>query len=154
MNDDAMLTSLRGLAHLEVDALQLFGAAMQHARDGTLRRSFEEFRDVHREHARLLDQEIARLEGRPIAIRPDAKGRALEGIARVGALIGDEGLLVALIGGEELVHKRYEALLERGWPERVKHLLDAAFGASARQLAFCRAALEHRLAQAPLGAHV
>jgi hypothetical protein len=153
MTNDAMLISLRGLAQLEVDALQLFGAAMSHAKDPTLQRRFEEFRDVHKEQARLLDGAIAKLEGRPLALRPDVKGRVLERIAAVGALIGDEGLLVALVSGEELVHKRYEALLERNWPEQVKHLLDEAFGASARQLAFCRASLEHRLQQAPLGEH-
>lgn len=153
MTNEAMLTALRGLAQLEVDALQLFGAAMQHAKDPALRRRFEEFRDVHKAQARQLDEAVARLEGRPLAARPDVKGRVLERIAAVGALIGDEGLLVALVGGEELVHKRYEALLERSWPAPVKQLLDEAFGASARQLAFCRAALEQRLEQLPLGTH-
>lgn len=155
MTKDAMLNQLRGLAQLEVDALQLVGAAMQHAKDPTLRRRFEEFRDVHREHVRVLDAVIAKLDGRPVAIRPDAKGRVLERIASVGAMIGDEGLLVALVGGEELVHKRYEALLdEHPWSADVKPLLDDQFAASARQLAFCRAALDSRLERMPLGAHV
>lgn len=154
MKNDPMLNHLRGLAQLEVDALQLVGAAMQHAKDPTLRRRFEEFRDVHREHVRVLDAAISRLDGRPVAIRPDTKGRALERIASVASLIGDEGLLVALVGGEELIHKRYEALLEQSWPADVKPVLDDQFAASARQLAFCRAALDSRLERMPLDAHV
>jgi hypothetical protein len=154
MNDDGMVSQLRGLAHLEIDALQLLGAAMQRAHDPTLRRRFEEFRDVHRENAQSLDMAIVRLDGEPVPLEPDRKGRLLERVAALGALIGDEGLLVALTGGEELVHRRYEGLLEQAWPDEVKHLLDEQFAASARQLAFCRAALDSRLEHMTHDAHV
>jgi rubrerythrin len=142
MKSNARLETLRKLAHLDVDAVGSYDAALKHVRTEVIATRLAEFRADHLRHIRELNRLLEAAGEDPVAHKPDARGVLLKGATAATSTIGDRAALAAMRGNEQLTHRTYLAALNGvEWNDEERALLVRNFADEQRHLAWIEEAI-------------
>src|SRR5229473_8684900 len=135
---------LRKLAQLDVDAIELYEAAIQRISVPLLRDKLSEFRTDHEQHVVNLNAELVKTGGKAIEAKPDLKGTVLWGFTAVTSMMGDHAALLAMTANEEITNRSYEKALKADWTPDIRALIEKNFGDEKRHLAWIKQALKDK----------
>ncbi len=154
MNDRKMMSWLKRLAQLDVDAVATYDAAIKHVMEPEVRERLAAFRVDHVRHIQDLNDCIQKLGGEPIEQVIDLKGRAMEGLTSFTSLAGTEAALMAMLGNEELTNLTYEAALKLRGNDDARAIIKRNREDERLHLAWIKSALKARLMLRREGAEV
>ncbi len=140
---------LRSLVELDYDAVEADEAAIEKLRDPGYRQQMESFCADHRRHIAELGPVIRELGGRPV-LGPDIKRVLTEGKVRLGALLGDRAILLAMRTNEEDTNTAYKRAVRHGGVDpRVQEILVRNLADERRHRAWLIDALAEGRAERP-----
>jgi uncharacterized protein (TIGR02284 family) len=134
MDVSILINKLKSLMVLDVDAIGAYDKAIENIFDNDLKTQISLFRTDHERHVDSLETLIKSLGGVPPERKPDMRGAFLGGLTSLQGIIGTEGALKALQGGEKLTNKDYgeavtwdvspeiHSILEKNYSDEQKHL--------------------------------
>ncbi len=135
---------LRKLAQLDVDAIELYEAAIQRISVPLLRDKLSEFRTDHEQHVVNLNAELVKTGGKAIEAKPDLKGTVLRGFTAVTSMMGDHAALLAMTANEEITNRSYEKALKIDWSSSQRELIQHNFDDEKRHLAWIKMAAKEK----------
>jgi hypothetical protein len=111
------------LARLDLEAALAHEAAAAASGDGDFARSLRELARDHRVHVEALNEALE-AEGEP-AVRPAPAptAPALAGLVAITGPLGDEVIVVTLLGAEQLTNLGYDAALSYEWEGEIETML-------------------------------
>jgi len=125
-HDKGVVELLNELVELEHDALSAIQAAEEHLRDDRDRVQIEAFRASHRTHLAELDDLILGRDGTPAA-HGDFHELLRRAKVMLGALAGEQAILVAMKSNADALATRYEAATtDSRLTDRERGVLDRA----------------------------
>lgn len=145
MENDKVVSKLRALAQLDVDAIGTYDAAIARVTDADVATQLASFRVDHVRHVQDLNALIQQLGGEPVQQVPDLKGVALTGMTMVTSMMGTLSALMAMVGNEELTNRVYEAALKLKLDGEARTLIAKNYADEQRHLAWIKSALKARL---------
>lgn len=137
METRKVLTRLRELAQLDVDAIGAYDSAIKHCKP-EIGQKLSEFRADHVAHLEALNALISKYGGEPVERSRDLKGTLLKGVTAATSLLGTEAALVATIGSEEVSKYRYRFAARGELPEDVKQALEKHLADEDLHLEWCK----------------
>lgn len=144
--DDKLISKLRALAQLDVDAMGTYDAAIARVTDEEVAQQLASFRVDHLRHVQDLNAIIQKHGGKLVEQVPDLKGVALTGMTMVTSMMGTFSALMAMVGNEELTNRVYEAALKlKDLDAESKELIRKNYADEQRHLAWIKHALKARL---------
>ncbi len=146
------LSKLRELAQLDVDAIDLYQAAIERIDVLLIREKLAEFRVDHQRHVQDLNAAIIRLGGTELVSSRDLKGTVLRGFTAVTSMMGNHAALLAMMANEELTNRSYESALKADWTPDIRALIEKNFGDEKRHLAWIKQALKDKYWEIPSSA--
>ncbi len=119
----AAVELVASLAGLDLEAALAHEAAADLCADEDLERHLREFAEDHRVHVDALNEALE-AEGEPAAA-PAAPpgGPVFAGLVRISGPLGDEVIVVTLLGDEQLTNLGYDAALAYEWDRDVETML-------------------------------
>jgi rubrerythrin len=135
---------LRNLAHLDVDAIQLYEVAIQHIDVPMVREKLTEFRSDHARHVEDLNAEISRITGTPVPRKPDLRGAILRGFTAISTKMSTHAALLAMTANEELTNRAYESALKIDWSPDQRALIEKNYSDEKRHLAWIKQAAKEK----------
>lgn len=135
---------LRKLAQLDVDAIELYEAAIQRITVPLLRDKLSEFRADHERHVVNLNAELVKTDAKPVEAKPDLKGSVLRGFTAVTSMIGDHAALVAMTANEEISNRSYEKALKIDWSASQRELIQQNCDDEKRHLTWIKMAAKDK----------
>lgn len=145
MTSDKMISKLRALAQLDVDAIGTYDAAIARVTEQEVAQKLAEFRVDHVRHLQDLNALIAKRGGVQVELMPDLKGVGLTGMTMMTSMMGTTAALVAMIGNEELTNRVYEAALKLKLDDEALSLIRKNYEDEQRHLAWIKQAVKARL---------
>jgi len=145
MEREGLVTKLRELAQLDVDAISLYEEAINRMTVPLISERIAEFRVDHLRHVQDLNDEIVGLGGQPVPPLPDLKGTLLRGFAAVTSMMGTQAAVMAMVANEELTNRTYESALKMDWPPAQRALIEKNALDEKRHLAWLRSAAKQRI---------
>lgn len=145
MTDQQIVSKLRALAQLDVDAIGTYDAAIAQVTESEVAQQLAGFRVDHVRHVQDLNALIVARGGKQVEQVPDLKGVALTGMTMVTSLIGTEAALMAMIGNEELTNRVYEAALEMKVDTEALDVIRKNYADEQRHLEWIKQAFKERL---------
>ncbi|MFL5322323.1 MAG: DUF2383 domain-containing protein [Myxococcaceae bacterium] len=142
---EKIVSKLRGLAQLDVDAIGTYDAAIARVTDEEVATQLASFRVDHVRHVQDLNALIQKLGGAQVSQTPDLKGVALTGMTMVTSMMGTLSALMAMVGNEELTNRVYEAALKLELGSEARELVAKNYADERRHLAWIKSALKIRL---------
>lgn len=142
---DRQIRLLRELAHLDVDAVGAYDAAIARIHDSDIVERLREFRLDHLRHLQDLNTQLLRLGAGGVEFKSDFKGALLKGFTTVTSLMGTEAALFAMLGNEQLCTHSYHSALKTHVDHSVQLLIERHFQDEERHLGWIRDALRERL---------
>jgi hypothetical protein len=143
MENTKLLSRLRQLAQLDVDAIGAYEAAMGRVAPPVADK-LSSFRVDHVRHIQDLDAVRTQLGGEAIEQATDLKGALLKGVAKATGLLGTRAALLALLGNEELTTRLYQIALKWDLPPDVREVIDRHYQEERRHLDWFRSAIVSR----------
>ncbi len=135
---------LHRLAQLDVDAIELYEAAIKHVDVPMVREKLTEFRWDHERHVQELSAEISKIGGTPIERKPDAKGAVLRSFTEITSMMGTHAALVAMTANEQLTNRAYESSLKVEWSPAQRALIEKNYSDEKRHLAWIKQAAKEK----------
>jgi len=139
------IARLTSLAHLDVDAIGTYDAAIARCQDEEVRSKLAGFRLDHVRHVQDLNAVLGKLGGQQVALEPDLKGVVLKTATSVTSMLGTEGALVSMMGNEGLTNASYELGLRMDWSAEERALLEKNRKDERIHLAWIKDALVQRI---------
>src|SRR5690606_1115295 len=94
---DRQIRLLRELAHLDIDAVGSYDAAIARVHDPEIVERLRAFRLDHLRHLQDLNAQLARLGHEGVEFKADFKGALLKGFTSVTSMMGTEAALFAMM---------------------------------------------------------
>jgi rubrerythrin len=110
----AAVELVAALARLDLEAALAYDAAARACEDEELGRRLREFASEHRGHVEALNETLE-AEGVPPVTSDVPAGPVLAGLMRLTGPLGDEVIVVTLLGDEQLTNLSYDAALSYEW---------------------------------------
>ena len=126
------------LARLDLEAALAYDAAAEVCADGDLRDQLRAFAKEHRVHLEALNEALE-AEGEPAIATPAPADAALAGLLTVTGPLGDEVIVVTLLGTEQLTNLGYDAALSYQWDRENEAMLKRFQDEEERHLAWLAA---------------
>lgn len=145
MEREELVTKLRELAQLEVDAISLYEEAINRVAVPLISERIAELRVDHLRQVQDLNDEIVGLGGQPVPPLPDLRGTLLRGFTAVTSTMGTRAAVMAIIANEELTHRTYQSALNMDWPPVQRALIERNDLDQKRHLAWLRSAAKQRI---------
>jgi len=135
---------MRSLAQLDVDAMDLYEAAIARIHVPAVKEKLQAFRVDHDRHVQDLNAKILQLGGERVEHVPDLKGKILRGFTAITSMMGTEAALMAMMGNEELTNRTYQAALKMDWQAEERALIEKNYGDERRHLEWIKQAVKAR----------
>jgi rubrerythrin len=116
----AAVDLVTALARLDLEAALAYDAAAGLCDDGELADRLREFAKDHRVHLEALNEALE-AEGEPAVAAPETP--VLAGLVQVTGPLGDEVIVVTLLGNEQLTNLSYDAALSYEWDQDTEAML-------------------------------
>ncbi len=142
---DRQIRLLRELAHLDVDAVGTYDAAIARIHDFDIVERLRTFRLDHLRHLQDLNVQLARLGAEGVEFKPDFKGTLLRGFTSVTSLMGTEAALFAMLGNEQLCTHSYHSAMKSHLDHTLQVLVERHYQDEEHHLGWIRDALRERL---------
>jgi rubrerythrin len=111
------------LARIDLEAALAYEAAAELCADEDLERHLRDFAKDHRAHVDALDEALE-AEGEPATAPQAAPGSPVfAGLVRITGPLGDEVIVVTLLGNEQLTNLSYDAALAYEWDRDMDAML-------------------------------
>ena len=143
--DPQLLSSLKDLVHIDLDAIMLYDAVLKNLHAPPLEQALMEFRSDHLRHVRELNDRIEALGGEREQARPDIKECERHGFTPVREGMSVEEMLTATVSGEQITNQTYERILKENWDPDTRALIDRNFADEQRHLLWVLTASRNRL---------
>jgi rubrerythrin len=119
----AAVDLVTSLARLDLEAALAYEVAAGLCDDDDLDRHLREFARNHRVHVEALNEALE-AEGEPAVVSPPAPGGpVLAGLVTMTGPLGDEVIVVTLLGQEQLTNLSYDAALSYEWDDETEAML-------------------------------
>lgn len=143
--DPQLLSSLKDLVHIDLDAIVLYDAVLRTLNAPQLEQALMEFRSDHIRHVRELNDRMEALGGQREQTRPDMESCERHGFTPVREGMAVEEMLTATVDGEQITNQTYERALKLNWDPDTRALLDRNFADEQRHLLWVLTASRNRL---------
>ncbi|MGH7435183.1 MAG: DUF2383 domain-containing protein [Polyangiaceae bacterium] len=135
-SEEQIVKNLRSLIALDYDAIEAYQAAIDRLHSALDQDQLRSFLSDHRRHVFELSPLVAELHGQPVT-EADFRRVLTKGKVVLGGIIGDRGVLEAMMSNEEATTKAYhKASMERGMPPRVRAVIERNLSDERRHLAW------------------
>jgi uncharacterized protein (TIGR02284 family) len=135
-SEEQIVKNLRSLIALDFDAIEAYQAAIARLQSALDRDQLRSFLADHRRHVFELSPLVAELHGQPVT-EADFRRLLTKGRVVLGGVIGDRGVLEAMMSNEEGTTRSYQkASLEPGMPPRVRAVIERNLSDERRHLAW------------------
>jgi rubrerythrin len=124
MDKDKVLSQLKSLVHLDIDAVRAYTSAIDHIDLSDVKEKLVLFRTDHERHIADLSALIREYGEEPPKQTPDLMGYFIHGFTAIRSMTGTEGALKAMKSNEELSNKKYAAALELDLPSEVRDVVE------------------------------
>lgn len=132
---DAIAEQLGDVLKIDIDAVEAYNEAIEKVEAQELRSRLSAFRDDHQRHISELQSAIQDMGHEPPEIKPDLKGKLIEGMTALRSSMGDEQALKAMRQNETITNRTYEkALQDHTYPGAVQRILQAGLEDERRHL--------------------
>jgi hypothetical protein len=131
----AAVELVTALARLDLEAALAHEAAAARCQDEELGRNLRDLARHHRVHVEALNEALE-AEGEPAVTRPEPRASALAGLVTITGPLGDEVIVVTLLGAEQVTNLAYDAALSYEWDGEVEAMLRRFQGEEERHLAW------------------
>jgi hypothetical protein len=119
----AAVELVAALARLDLEAALAHDAAAELCDDEELAGELRDFAKDHRVHLEALNEALE-AEGEPAVVGPSAPDApVLAGLVQITGPLGDEVIVVTLLGNEQLLNLAYDAALSYEWEADVETML-------------------------------
>src|SRR5436305_912490 len=118
-----LLKKLESLAHLDIDAVHAYMAAIDRIDLADVKAKLTLFRSDHEAHIVNLTSLIERFGGKAPTRSLDFKGFFIQGFTAIRSMISNESAIKAMVGNEELTNKTYDQALELGFPQDIRDVI-------------------------------
>jgi rubrerythrin len=150
METQAVISLLRDLVHLDVDAIHAYDQAIKNIDVASARTELTRYKADHERHVTDLSAAIVDLGGEAPAIRRDVKGFFIEGMTALRAAMGTEQSLKAMLTNEKLTNREYDKAAKMALPPQVEALIARNRSDERRHLEYIEDAIARRVwEQAP-----
>ncbi len=118
-----LVNLLKDLIELDFDAIEAYKVAIERLREPTYQERLRKFQEDHERHTQNLSSLVVEMGGTP-PYKADVKALLTKGKVYLGNLIGDEGILTAMLSNENDTNTAYERATERtDLPSHAKAIL-------------------------------
>ena len=129
------LMVLMALAEMDLGAAQAYEIGAGAIEDEEISQALLSFRDDHLRHVDNLERLASAMGGEPLD-RDRAGDSLLARLAEAAAELGEEATIMAMIAHEQLTNSTYGSIIELGWEDEVKLVLQRNFEDEQRHLEF------------------
>lgn len=143
METEKQLRVLMSLAQLDIDAIELYEAAMKRVGHPEIHAKLAEFRVDHARHVQDLNGLIVARGGHALA-HPDLKGAVLKAATAATSMLGTEAAMIAMVGNEELTNRSYDVALKLDWDPEARGLIEKNLSDERRHLEWFKMAAMKR----------
>jgi uncharacterized protein (TIGR02284 family) len=131
-----IVKNLRSLIALDFDAIEAYQAAIDRLHSALDQDQLRSFLADHRRHVFELSPLVAELHGQAVT-EADFRRVITKGKVVLGGVIGDRGVLEAMMSNEQETTKAYrKGAVEPGMPPRVRAVLERNLSDERRHLAW------------------
>lgn len=109
--EDELVEALVGLAELDCEAAAGYRVAAESIDDGEARAQLERFREDHIRHVRDINEILEQMSCEPVDEELEPDESLFARLAQTAALLGDGGVVLAMISNEQLTNGTYQAAL-------------------------------------------
>ena len=135
-SEEQIVKNLSSLIALDFDAIEAYQAAIDRLHSPLDQDQLRSFLADHRRHVFELSPLVAEFHGRPVT-EADFRRIITKGKVVLGGVIGDRGVLEAMMSNEEGTTKAYhKASMEPGMPLRVRAVIERNLSDERRHLAW------------------
>lgn len=143
--DPQLLSSLKDLVHIDLDAIMLYDAVLKSLNAPQLEQALMEFRSDHLRHVRELNDRIEACGGGREQARESIEECVRHGFTPVRQGMSVEEMLTATVDGEQITNQTYERILKENWDPDTRALIDRNFADEQRHLLWVLTASRNRL---------
>ncbi len=143
--DPQLLSSLKDLVHIDLDAIVLYDAVLRTLNAPQLEQALMEFRSDHIRHVRELNDRMEALGGGREQTRPSMESCERHGFTPIREGMSFEDLLTATVDGEQITNRTYERILKENWDPQTRALIDRNFADEQRHLLWVLTASRNRV---------
>jgi rubrerythrin len=136
LRKEDLISRLRALAQLDIDAFHAYGQVIDKATYQSIRENFTRFQEDHRRHVEEISALIREMGQDPPEFSHDFKGFLLEGFTSLRSLSGTQGALAGMRTNEKMTNRRYREATELDVPPDVRRLLGANYEDEQKHLAY------------------
>ncbi len=144
MKNEEIVSELRSLMQLDVDAIHAYDQAIAKIDFDAARMRLTEFKHDHERHVAELSTHILRLGGTPPKPKPDVKGVLIQGMTALRSMTGTEGALKAMQMNEKLTNRNYGQAVSKPFPADVMTVLERNASDERRHLEYIEETLRMR----------
>ena len=142
MDQKETIKALSELVQVDIDAVHAYDRALKEVDDEIIQSRLNEFQKEHRDHIRVIFEQIRAAGGQPPAFSQDFKGYVIEAFAALRSFTGMEGALQALQTTEEITNRYYSDIVSKKAPDAVKDILRKHYTEERIHLDYIRSNLE------------
>jgi hypothetical protein len=142
MDKKETIKALSELVQVDIDAVHAYDRALKEVDDKIIQSRLIEFQKEHRNHIRVLFEQIRAAGEQPPAFSQDFKGYVIEAFAALRSFTGMKGALQALQTTEEITHRYYGNWVSKKAPDTVKEILRKHFTEEKIHLDYIKSNLE------------
>lgn len=143
--DPQLLSSLKELVHIDLDAIALYDAVLKSINSPQLEQSLMEFHSDHLRHVRELNDRIEALGGQREAAPSTLESCTRHGFTPVKRGMSMDDIITAAVDGEQVTNRTYERILKLNWDPKTRALLDRNFADEQRHLLWVLTASRTRI---------
>lgn len=126
---------LGDLMKVDIDAVEAYNEAIERVKAQELKSRLSTFRDDHQRHVAELTEAIRDMGHQPPSLKPDMKGKLIEGMTALRSSMGDEQALKAMRQNEMVTNHAYEdALKDHVYPGAVQRIIQSGLEDERRHL--------------------
>jgi competence ComEA-like helix-hairpin-helix protein len=133
LDPEALIDALTTLAELDSEAVAAYQVGARSAEDTQLRDQLKAFGRDHQRHVSDLNELLERAGSDAVEDTEPEEG-LLAHLADTAATLGDRGVLMAMIGNEQLTSRAYAAALELAGDSEVRTILEGGVADERRHL--------------------
>lgn len=145
MDTKAVISLMRDLVHLDVDAIHAYDQAIKNIDVASVRAELTRYKGDHERHVTDLSAAIVELGGDAPPIRRDVKGFFIEGMTALRAAMGTEQSLKAMLTNEKLTNREYDKAAKMALPPQIDALVQRNQADERRHLEFIEDAIARRV---------
>lgn len=143
--DPQLISSLKELVHIDLDAIALYDAVLKSINIPQLEQPLMEFHADHLRHVRELNDCIEALGGQREPARTSMDSCVQHGFTIVKGGMSIDELVTATVDGEQITNRTYERILKLNWDPKTRALIARNFADEQRHLLWVLTASRTRL---------